>query len=219
MTYPSSQWYNATPSPPNSLTSESSSNCSSPRSTSSTSSAQTSITIPTVGEEDLDIAPPQIVSRLPATADHTLLFIGDSPEIEQLATYLVVVIGDSRTVKQMKQVLRARELVEMWLYYAGYERFPTPLNQKHNPKSACITTGLVEARLEYTGTVDRGTMGILKSEFIHHARCNLRVFGSYLNCRIPHYSPHNAPRSGFVTLSSPGPREVLEVLGRESRQP
>ena len=55
----------------------------------------------------------KVFSRLPESADHSLLVVGDSPEMEQLASYLAIAIGDGRSVEHMKQAVRAREVVEM----------------------------------------------------------------------------------------------------------
>ncbi|KAF8417550.1 hypothetical protein EV426DRAFT_699627 [Tirmania nivea] len=250
MAYPSQRWYYATPS------SESSSNASSPKSAFSISPLHSPVTIPDIGEDEPDGAPVpgtgtrpermsairqhqyssvsrKVFSRLPESADHALLFVGDSPEMEWLASYLSLILDDGRTSTQMKHVVRAREVIEMGLYYAGYQQVPTPIVDKCNPQNTNVTPRFVDARLEHpaesTSSSSSQTTsriydlttktGIHKAEFIHHAYTNIGVFGSYLNCRVPHYSPPSGPHSGFVVLSSPGPHALLEVLGAESRAP
>ena len=112
MTYPSSRWFYP-------IVSDH-----------STQTSATTATIPTVGEADPDSAPDiprlsttrqdqytsvcrNIVPRLPSSADHALIFVGHTPDMEQLAAHLVLLLADGRTVNQMKQVLCAREIVDM----------------------------------------------------------------------------------------------------------
>ena len=55
----------------------------------------------------------KIISRLPGSADHALVFVGDSPEMEKLAVSVGRTRNDSNSMGNTYRIVHAREVVEM----------------------------------------------------------------------------------------------------------